>query len=240
MRKAEIPDFPEVLDIVEEVEIIPTPGIAPYRLRIQEKVKEYCASMTLDPSVPMPLDGSETGMNQMVEVLYDRMEVELDKVGVLIEMAQDAIEEGLAPVIFVNFRWTVEALLDLGFPKASVIVGGQESEEREEFIARFQTGTTNIVIATHGAGSEGISLHDINGTRPRISLICPTYRAVSLRQAMGRIHRAGAKSKAINKLIFAAGTVEAKVARSVTKKLKNLDLLNDGDLNLCVTPENPV
>ncbi len=62
--------------------------------------------------------------------------------------------------------------------------------------------------------------------------MCPGYRADSLRQALGRIHRDGAKSKSIQYIVFAAGTVEEKVKRRVDAKLHRLDLLNDGDLDV--------
>ncbi len=75
-------------------------------------------------------------------------------------------------------------------------------------------------------------MHDINGKYPRVSLISPTFSAQDLKQALGRIHRAGAKSPAIQKIIFCAGTVEEKVAKKVAMKIKNIDTINDGDIVL--------
>jgi len=49
-------------------------------------------------------------------------------------------------------------------------------------------------------------------------------------QALGRIHRAGALSPAIQKLIYAAGTVEEEVAGRVEASLNNLNLLQDGEM----------
>ncbi|NBQ65785.1 MAG: hypothetical protein EBT95_09730, partial [Verrucomicrobia bacterium] len=76
----------------------------------------------------------------------------------------------------------------------------------------------------------GVSLHDENGIRPRSSLICPTYSAIDLKQALGRIHRAGAKSKAVQRIIFAADSIEETVMKKVKAKLKNIETLNDGDI----------
>jgi superfamily II DNA or RNA helicase len=61
-------------------------------------------------------------------------------------------------------------------------------------------------------------------------LICPTYSAIDLKQALGRIHRAGAKSKAVQRIIFAADSIEETVMRRVKAKLKNIETLNDGDM----------
>jgi hypothetical protein len=62
-------------------------------------------------------------------------------------------------------------------------------------------------------------------------LISPSYSAVNMRQATGRVWRDSAKSKSIQKIVFVSGTVEEKVCNSVNQKLANLDLLNDGDMN---------
>lgn len=227
MRKSEIPDFPEVTNIVEAYDLPPPPsGIAEFRQALTERVH---AHLEYEMERSMPLSG-KMDWNQMVEVLYDRMETELEKVSLLIELGKNALEEGLSPVIFTNFRLTLSALLTLGFPNASVILGNQGDVERADEIQDFQTDSTRVLLATIGSGGIGISLHDTNGRFPRIAFICPTYSAVYLRQAMGRIHRAGAKSKAINKLVYAARSIESKVARSVAAKLRNLDTLNDGDL----------
>jgi hypothetical protein len=48
---------------------------------------------------------------------------------------------------------------------------------------------------------------------------------------VGRIHRANAKSKSIQRIVFAAGTVEEQACEAVRAKLSNMALLNDGDLS---------
>jgi superfamily II DNA or RNA helicase len=63
-----------------------------------------------------------------------------------------------------------------------------------------------------------------------VALICPTFSATELKQALGRIHRAGGRSKSVQKIIFTAGTIEEKICETVRRKLGNLELLNDGDL----------
>ena len=81
------------------------------------------------------------------------------------------------------------------------------------------------------AGGTGLSLHDLNGKHPRVSLISPNFSAVDLKQVLGRVHRAGAKSTAVQKIVFANDTVEMRVCRAVRKKLNNLDLINDDEMN---------
>ena len=74
-------------------------------------------------------------------------------------------------------------------------------------------------------------MHDTEGDHPRVSLISPTFSAIDLKQALGRVHRADGASKSIQKIVFAADTVEDKVCLAVRRKLNNIDLINDDELN---------
>ena len=78
----------------------------------------------------------------------------------------------------------------------------------------------------------GISLHDLNGKYPRMALISPSYSAIILKQCLGRVHRDGSKTKALQRIVFVANTVEEEVCEKVKNKLHNLDLINDGVLSL--------
>jgi superfamily II DNA or RNA helicase len=110
------------------------------------------------------------------------------------------------------------------------IEGGQNQFVRDQIINAFQHNNTHVVLCMIQAGGLGVSLHDLYG-RPRISLISPPQSSNDLKQVLGRIHRAGSKSKAIQKLIYVAGTVEEGTCNSVRKKLTNLGTLVDGDLS---------
>ena len=162
-----------------------------------------------------------------------RQEVELLKIPVLEELARDAYEADNSVVIFVNFRETLEALLKRlsGLCEISVIAGSQNGVCRDFEVKRFQRDESRICLVTTQAGGTGLSLHDVNGKHPRVSLISPSFSAIDLKQALGRIHRAGAKSPAVQKIIFAEGTVEMRVCRLVRKKLNNIDLINDDEMN---------
>lgn len=171
--------------------------------------------------------------NPLVAQLRARQEVEMLKVPVFDELARDAYDSGNSVVIFVNFRETLEALLKrlAGLCEIRMIHGGQTEYERELQCKGFQNDVARIMLCTIQAGGTGISLHDLHGNHPRVSLISPTYSAIDFRQALGRIHRAGAKSPAVQKIIFAEGTVEMRVCKLVRDKLNNLDLINDDELN---------
>ena len=165
-----------------------------------------------------------------------RRMAELLKVPTMVEMIEDWFDEGISPVVFVNFTDTVEAIIKQLSKNRKFdgliakIVGGQTDKVRQSDIEGFQNDTKRIMIANLAAGNAGVSLHDLNGKFPRGSIISPSYSAINLLQALGRIHRAEGKTKCIQKVMFADKTIEVDACKRVQCKLNNLEALNDGDL----------
>ena len=170
-----------------------------------------------------------------------RRMAELLKVPTMVEMIEDWYDEGISPVVFVNFTDTVEAIeKQLSKNKKfdgiiAKIVGGQTTKSRINDIDQFQADNKRIMIANLAAGNAGVSLHDLNGKFPRGSIISPSYSAINLLQALGRIHRAEGRTKCIQKVMFAADTIEEQACKRVQSKLQNLDALNDGDLTFSLS-----
>ena len=169
-----------------------------------------------------------------------RRMAELLKVPTMVEMIEDWYDEGISPVVSVNFTDTVEAIekqlaKNRKFDgKIARIVGGQSDKVRQKDIELFQSDDKRIMIANLAAGNAGVSLHDLNGNFARGAIISPSYSAINLLQALGRIHRAEGKTKCIQKVMFAAGTIEEDACKRVQSKLNNLECLNDGDLTYSV------
>jgi len=170
-------------------------------------------------------------------MLRARQISEASKIPLLADMVEDSVESGLSVAVFLNFQDSIATLKEAiqnkfgsEFP-VSIIQGGQTSEERQAAIEAFQSDRARVIIANIQAGGVGVSLHDLNGKHARISLISPTWSAIDLRQTLGRVHRAGGKTKSLQRIIYAEGTVEERVATSVQAKLERLDQLNDGELS---------
>jgi hypothetical protein len=160
----------------------------------------------------------------IVDILRARQLAESFKVPDLADIAQDLVNQGNSVVLFVNFTDSVNALceqLDCG-----KIDGNQTGTERQKVIDDFQADRTHLVVANIAAGGTGVSLHDINGNRPRVSLISPSFSAKNHLQTLGRIHRNGAKSDAIQKVLVAVDSIEEKVMDTINRKLKNLTALH--------------
>jgi superfamily II DNA or RNA helicase len=164
----------------------------------------------------------------VVELRY-RQQIELVKVPLFIDMIEEAKEEGFSVVVFVNFTETINAIAKR--LNISCIFDGKVGDSARELSKqKFQNNEEQVILVNVMSGGGGLSLHDLHGGHPRMSLISPSYSPVNMRQAIGRIWRDDAKTKAVQKLVCVAHTVEENVYNNVIKKLNNLDLLNDGDL----------
>jgi len=175
------------------------------------------------------LDAQDSAAEALIAQLRARQRVELLKVPVIVEMAEDLLAEGKSVAIFANFNATIEALVSKLNIKAgiSVIHGNQTAGERQTAIDLFQTDVSRVIICNTAAGGVGISLHDITGKHPRASIISPDWNEKNIIQVIGRVHRAGGKTPSMQRILFAAGTVEESVQKSVNKKIKRLKVLNE-------------
>ena len=166
-----------------------------------------------------------------------RRHTELLKVPSMVETIEDLYIEGISPIIFVNFNDTVEAIVRLLKKnkdmdgKIGYIVGGQSDKARIRDIDDFQSDKKRIMIANLAAGGVGVSLHDLNGKHSRHTLISPSWSAINMLQSLGRAHRANGKTPVLQKIFFAAGTIEDRICARVQSKLNNIECLNDGDLS---------
>ena len=166
----------------------------------------------------------------MVEMLRAQQNAEILKIPTLTDMAENAIKEGNSVVIFCNFIATLEELQKrLDCP---VIHGQQSSKEREASIDMFQQDKAHAIICQIQAGGVGISLHqDESWKRPRTSLICPCFDGRALKQALGRIHRSGAKDGVVQRIVFGEGSkVEERACKAIERKIANMELFNEGEL----------
>lgn len=176
--------------------------------------------------------------NILTRVLRAHQKIELLKIPTFVEITQEFLEQGFSVVIFVNFTKTLENLADL-LKTDCIIYGEQSDTDRQYNIDSFQADTKFVIICNIKAGGVGISLHDVNGKRKRVSLISPCWSPIDLTQALGRIHRAGGKSKSLQRIIYCANSVEEKIADKLQRRLKDLSNINNGDLDLSnITFEN--
>jgi Mimiviridae putative ATP-dependent RNA helicase len=169
--------------------------------------------------------------NILVAVLRAHQKIELLKIPIFIDLTNDFIAQGKSVVIFVNFTDTLKTLAK-SLKTDCLVWGGQTDTERQINLGNFQDNTERIMICNIKAGGVGISAHDLSGRHPRVSLLSPCWSSVDLVQALGRIHRAGGKTKSLQRIIYTANTIEEKIADKLQIKLKDLNSINNGDLDL--------
>jgi superfamily II DNA or RNA helicase len=167
-----------------------------------------------------------TSTHILVQLLRARQAAELTKVPPILEMTEEYIEEGCSVVIFVNFNDTLEHLaMSL---KTDCVISGENPELRDKMIAKFQADEKHVIICNIQSGGIGISLHDLHGNRPRRSIMVPSWSAMMDKQALGRIWRAGGKSKCIQKILYCPKTIEETIVNLIKEKFDNIDSVNDG------------
>ena len=201
--------------------------VEPLEFKDSNKIMSAYDSLGVTPDILTEYIENGTVSNSehlIVNLGKARQLAESFKVPEMADTANDLIAEGKSVVLFVNYKDTVDSLC--GLLDCGRIEGGQEADERQKVIDDFQADRTNCVVANIAAGGTGISLHDTHGNRPRVSLISPTFDAKAYLQTLGRIHRNGAKSDSIQKILVAAGTVEESVVAAVQRKADNIKKLH--------------
>jgi len=163
------------------------------------------------------------------KLIRARMKIEMFKVPIMLDVVEEAMDSGYSIAIFVNYRDTMSYLAHY-FNTDCLIYGDQSMEDRQDSIDKFQSNRSRIIIAIIQAGGVGISLHDIHGGHPRMSVISPTWSGQDMQQVLGRIHRAGSKSPALQRIVYCSGTYEERICELIQKKLTNITAINDMDL----------
>jgi len=174
------------------------------------------------------VDETKNKMRGFAKITDSRQKIEFIKIPTIVELAQQFLDEGNSVVIFVNFT---ESLFAIGqaLKTTNFIYGEQTQEERDILIDLFQNDKERIIIANVKAGGLGISLHDINGNFPRVSIISPSWSASNVLQALGRIFRAKGRTPVRQRIVYCQGTCEEAMCRSMTYKINNIACLNDGN-----------
>ena len=175
----------------------------------------------------------ERNKSLLSEITFSRQKIELYKLGILVDLTKQYLENKYSVVIFVNFSKSIELLSSLLNTKC-IVWGNQTIQEREKNIRHFQKNKQKIIICNIQAGGQSINLHDEHGGHPRVSLIIPSYSSTQLIQALGRIHRAGSKTPATQKVIFCSGTVEDHINERLENKISHLNEINDTDLSFAI------
>ena len=165
--------------------------------------------------------------NILEAMIRARQKIEALKVNTFVDLANDYLENRHSVVIFVNFKDTMNLLANkLGTD--CLIHGDQSLKQRDYWVECFQQNKEKLIICQIQSGGVGISLHDIHGGHPRVSLINPTWSSGDLVQALGRIHRANGRTHCLQRIIFCENTIEESICANLQAKINNYAQINDG------------
>lgn len=186
----------------------------------------------VDDDEQADMDRHDYNPHAGILAIRDRQRAELYKVPALVEEIEDRVEEGEWVTVFVQFTRTIQAISErLSKINHGILDGKSSRVNQERAVNDFQSGKTQVLVCQVDAGSESIDLHDTDGSRPRHVIVFPTYKAVTLIQVLGRAVRSGAKSPVVQRIVYSSTGIEAKIANTIERRLENLSLLTDGELN---------
>ena len=186
--------------------------------------------------------GENASANILAAQMKARQRIELLKMPAVVSLVRDLQEEGNSVFVAVNFTES-RLFLEKELKTKCSIYGGQSEMERRGNIDSFQNDKSRVIIGMIAACREGLNLHDINGKYPRISLIMPTFSSFDLKQVLGRVHRAGGKSKSCQWIVYASGVMlEENICEKLDAKIKRMDVISDGkkDDSINLDPTNQV
>ena len=200
----------------------------------KNNISTQCYSLD-DKSLKL-IEGCYTNIKTKGESLTNqltaRQKIETLKLPIFVDLIEKYLDVGKSVVVFVNFVNSLNELLKY-FNKKNIdcgyVCGDQSIEERRDCIEKFQNNNIKLIICTISSGSESISLHDVDGDHPRISLISPSFSGKDLCQALGRIYRTGVKSMVEQKIIFCDETTERLICSTLKDKIKFLNNFADYD-----------
>jgi hypothetical protein len=181
-------------------------------------------------------EGDKSADHPLTMILRARQKIELLMVPIVVERAQDCLENGESVAVFVNFRQTLDELSQR--LKCGMIVDGSPDGvvNRQKYLARFQANDDRLILLNSEAGGISLSLHDLHGGHPRRGLVVPGYSAVTFKQLLGRLPRDGGKTPAFYEVLFAAKTIQTRVYTALKNKLSNMAAFNDAWSDVDMNP----
>lgn len=170
--------------------------------------------------------------SKLVDIQLMRQKIEEIKLEIVQDLIDKYYEQDKSIVVFVNYLASLYALSDwltnnkIAF---STLHGLQSAEERGEEVLKFQQNESRVIICMMQVGGQSISLHDLTGKYPRVSLILPSFSSIDLLQALGRIDRVDVKSAILQKIILCDSPYEKLIADKIREKLKFNNMMGEGD-----------
>jgi superfamily II DNA or RNA helicase len=128
-------------------------------------------------------------------------------------------------ILCLNYLETIAGLAqNLAEYSPLVLTGSTKKHHRSPIINAFNGDLTyRVLIMNTRVGGVGISLHDVDGDKPRVMIMSPSYKVIDIAQAAARIYRAGTKSDAHVRMFYGKNTGnETNILSAMAKKTATL------------------
>lgn len=222
--KNDVLDLPEKTHITEYVEMTP-------------KQKQIYDEVTAE--IKMNIDQIKMANNPLAELIRMRQATgytgilsskvkESAKLDRMEELVEEAVQNGKQVVIFSNWTQMTDAIwarLHNNY-RLSVITGETKDIDRQDNVAEFQSGASQVIIGTIGAMGTGLTL--TAGT-VEIFMDEPWNRA-NKEQAEDRCHRVGTTENITIYTLVCKDTIDERINQLVEKKGAMADALVDGKI----------
>lgn len=223
-RKEDVLDLPEKVYIDDFVDMTPK----------QEQIyKEISAE------IKMNIDKIQTSNNPLAELIRMRQATgytgilsslikESAKLDRLEEIVEESVSNNRKVVVFSNWTQMTDAILNRlsAKYKCSIVTGETKDTERQNSVAEFQNGDSDVMIGTIGAMGTGLTL--TAGT-VEVFVDEPWNKALK-EQAEDRCHRIGTQSKITIYTIMCKNTIDERIHDIVEKKGIMSGALVDGNI----------
>jgi hypothetical protein len=217
VRTGDIPGFPERTLNAELYDLDDYGGVDALYAEMEEAMK----------AIAQRREGYKDSEAALSKVLNANQQLELLKVPILVELAQDKVAKGHSVGIFIKYQRTMDELSKRLKTKC-IIDGKHTGKRREKNIAAFQADEERVILVNAEAGGVAVNLQDLHGNHPRSGLTVPNVGARTFKQLIGRFHRDGALTPCFYTVVLIARTDEVKTFSSLQTGLQHIDTLNDG------------
>lgn len=155
---------------------------------------------------------------------YDRAVLH-KKLDASVDFIEQLLERDEKVVVFVHHK-DIGKALNMKFPDASVIVGGQSPVHRQLNIDNFQLHDTQIIICSLQASAVGLTL---TASRCAVFIEYPWSPAL-LAQAQDRVHRLGQDKDVFIFYLYGQGSIDEYRLNTNSFKKAVIDYIVDGGI----------
>lgn len=210
--KKDVLDLPEKTHITEYVEMTPKQKQIYDEVSAEIKMNIDKIKMASNPLAELIRMRQATGFTGILSSTV-KESAKLDRME---ELVEDAVANGKQVVIFSNWTQMTDAIwarLHNNY-RLSVITGETKDIDRQDNVAEFQSGASQVIIGTIGAMGTGLNLFEGSV----IIFVDHPWTRAAYDQAVDRCHRIGQKNNLLIYDLICHNTIDEKILNLINKK----------------------